>query len=395
MQRSSVFNLVAVQVIVVLLLWLIFSVVGASIDSAQAAADQVNRSTAGNSIGAEITSTMYLPLVTASNPVMCVYTINGLSGGGCNTIMTLTLKSGGVISGNSLTGLRVNNFTTTFGSTAIYASLGISGPVPSGSAAVFGQGGNHGYGVYGSSNTSAAVLGESNGTYGVVGANYNYSTTTGIGVYGSVYGWGGPSSGPRIGVAGSGALVPKGIGVSGVSSDSDGVRGRSDTGYGVHGFVGQSNYLFPPPAGAWGESQSNVGVLGTSDKYIGVWGGSNSGYAFYSDGNVQQNLTDNGWVKALVHIASGSIDRCYNSQLPSVSSTLGTCGFTKIGGGGFYTITFGFNVKTRYVNVTPEYDSATVPVVATIGFSGTNSVRIRTFNLSSVLTDSAFFLIVY
>ncbi len=396
MQRSSVFNFVAVQVMVAVLLWLTFSAVGASTGSAQASADRVNRSDTGNSIGTEITSTTYLPLVTASNPILCVYTINGLSGGGCNSIMTLTLATGGVITGSNLYGLKVNNITTTSSAVAVYGSLrnGPALPGAGASAAIVGQGGVQGYGVYASSDASDAIVGETNGTVAIAGASYSTATTE-IGVEGAVYGYGGSPSSNRIGVAGIGALVPGGIGVSGNSGDSDGVRGRSDTGYGVHGFVGLSNYLFPPPAGAWGESQSNVGVLGTSDKYIGVWGGSNSGYAFYSDGNAQQNLTDNGWVKALVHVAGGSIDRCYNSQLPNISSTLGSCGFTRIGSGGFYTITFGFDVRSRYVNVTPEYDSATVPLVATIGFSGTNSVRIRTFNLSSVLTDSAFFLTVY
>lgn len=111
---------------------------------------------------------------------------------------------------------------------------------------------------------------------------------------------------------------------------------------------------------------SGVGVIGENNSTgIGVVGKSLSGQglAFAATGNVQQDRTSGGWVKALLYVntaqAPYTIQRCFNSTLNGTAATTPPCGFNLLEQvPGVFTIDFGFEVDDRFVNATAYGDFA-------------------------------------
>jgi hypothetical protein len=113
--------------------------------------------------------------------------------------------------------------------------------------------GNKHYGVRGRSNREE----EGDGVRGISNSRYGVfgKSTDNVGVYGESNG---------------------GHGVRGISNNNVGVSGYSPSGWGVIGYS-------PSGIGMWGVSSSSYGVLGGSTTYIGVRGASNSGDGVVGD----------------------------------------------------------------------------------------------------------------
>jgi hypothetical protein len=163
------------------------------------------------------------------------------------------------------------------------------------------------HGVYGFSQSGAAVVGESGnftkyGYYDVIGALANDDYISGYGVFGAYKDY--------YGYLGSNEAV---AGVYGHSQNGVGVSGRSTNNMGV---VGQSTH----DVGVYGSSNNNYGVHGNSSSGTGVYGTSTSGWAGYFDGKTHiggniglQTESPNGplHVQSTLNIVSGSnfVDR--------------------------------------------------------------------------------------
>ncbi len=133
---------------------------------------------------------------------------------------------------------------------------------------------------------------------------------------------GGPFAFPAI----SGRHPSNGIGVSGSSISGPGVLGNSTSGSGVYA-----------------SSSSGEGLFATSA----------SGPAIYAAGNVRQDLSSGGFVKAMVFVKgdTAGIVRCFNSFLNQSGANAVPCGFTTRRSGSSYEVKFGFFVDNRFVNV--------------------------------------------
>jgi len=143
---------------------------------------------------------------------------------------------------------------------------------------------------------------------------------------------------------------------TGAAGFTFGVIGQSasDQGRGVFGLA----------TGATG-----VGVIGeTNNTGIGVVGKdlNGRGLAFAATGNVQQDRTSGGWVKALLFVNTAqppyTIQRCFNSTLTGAAATTPPCGFNLLEQGpGVFTIDFGFEVDDRYVHANAFFATFAVP----------------------------------
>ncbi len=95
------------------------------------------------------------------------------------------------------------------------------------------------------------------------------------------------------------------------------------------------------------DGNAGPGIMGSSEYGVGVRAASGHNFAIQADGNASQALGAGGWVKALVQIASGKLNRYFNSQPglppPDVYQL----------DAGLYSIDFHFDVSHRYVAVTP------------------------------------------
>jgi hypothetical protein len=158
---------------------------------------------------------------------------------------------------------------------------------------------------------------------------------------------------------------PAAAGIFSESAGSRAIWGKSTTNSGV---FGQSSVSSLTAAGVYGlgTSGGSIGVIGEANfgNAVGVFGVSASaagvgvyarnnfgGRAIYAEGNISQNLADNGVVKAMIFVnANGTIARCYNSQ---TNSSSGPCGFTVANpSSGTYDINFGFQVDNRFILTT-------------------------------------------
>jgi len=132
------------------------------------------------------------------------------------------------------------------------------------------------------------------------------------------------------------------------------------------GVIGQSASDLGRGVFGLSTGSSGVGVIGENNSTgIGVVGKSLSGQglAFAATGNVQQDRTSGGWVKALLYVntvqAPYTIQRCFNSTLNGTAATTPPCGFNLVEEGpGVFHIDFGFEVDDRFVNANAYGDFA-------------------------------------
>ena len=99
-------------------------------------------------------------------------------------------------------------------------------------------------------------------------------------------------------------------------------------------------------------------------------------------GNATQPITSNGLVKAMIVVGNPStptIVRCYNGV---TNSSSGNCGFSVIkapGLDGVHKIDFGFDVSTRFVVVSAQYDNGSFGP-----HTANNGINYRFFNNTTV-----------
>ena len=263
---------------------------------------------------------------------------------------------------------------TTSPTTKLYVLNSVAG-----ASAITGES-SSGPGVYGLSTSSRGVFGESNSGRGVFG-----QSGSGEGVLGVSTSSAGVSGGST---SGSGVY-----GESPVSSlTAAGVYGKG-TGSGSIGVIGESNIA------------NAVGVFGvsTSPGGVGVYARNNSGgRAIVAEGNVAQNLSGSGFVKAMIYVnQNGTISRCYNG---TTNVSTGNCGFVinhPSDGLGLYTINFNFLVNNRFFSITtkqPGLFNTHVSASFTEYSGSTSLLDVKTF-ITNVMNDSGddadFIIIVY
>lgn len=175
-----------------------------------------------------------------------------------------------------------------------------------------------------------------------------------------------------------------GVGVKGIGN-TYGVRGESTTGDGVLGYTLAANKT--------GVSAYNFGGGNA------IFASGNS----YTTGNVMQDLSGNGLVKAMIYVnQNATIVRCYNGM---TSSTTGNCGFVvsrEPGTSGEYVIDFPFPVNNRFVSVTPRTPMFTSAKLGTwflfdterVGGSNPNRISVGTFFTDDFTHQDCFFMII-
>jgi hypothetical protein len=182
-----------------------------------------------------------------------------------------------------------------------------------------------------------------------------------------------------------------GVGISGEGGDK-GVEGYADGpgGTGVAGYGQSSNSV-----GVSGASSTGTGVYGLADNGTGVRARSLSGTGLFVEGSAAQSRQSGGIAKALVLVASGAINLCYNSQTTPPNGVT-PCGFVITNTiAGDHTLNFGFKVDDRFIVVSPWYASDSNVIVPQIRDRTGNTVRIKTYKLDGNLEDSAFYLVIY
>jgi hypothetical protein len=146
-----------------------------------------------------------------------------------------------------------------------------------------------------------------------------------------------------------------------------------------------------------GFNLGGIGVLGDTQAAdgVGVYGRNPfGGFAMFADGNTSQARNKGGWVKALLKVSAGGIERCYNGITGSAG---GTCGFT-IGFNGFalFDINFGFRVDDRFATVTADAAGEFGSFGEIIyGFGNQNTIRVITRSGGGSFTSANFTIIVY
>lgn len=245
---------------------------------------------------------------------------------------------------------------------------GISPPAP---AAVWGDSNNN-WGILGTSTNYVGVVGISTNSDGVRGAS-----TNGIGVRGSTS----ASTAPAI--IGTAPVT----GVVGIATNTSGVNN------GVYGFSDNWN-------GVWGNSNSGTGVSASSNSGAGLYATSTSGFAIQADGDAKQTFSKGGIAKAMAYISYNSITGdstvlyCYNSRESGAAVNTVPCNFTVTRNSvGDFKVAIGTNTYGRYPVVTPIGQ-----LVASIGGwvgSGDLIVQFNTPSSGSLADPSNFFIIFY
>jgi hypothetical protein len=227
----------------------------------------------------------------------------------------------------------------------------------------------------------------------------------------------------------SAGAITASLGLTGLSAGSAAVIGNnSSSGYGVFGSSTAGTAVWGQSSGTSGTSNgiegvtssatasgvagvnsgSGIGVYGSSSSGggVGVWG-QGPGQAFYADGNVAQNRTNGGWVKAMVYASgfgSGAIAGCFNSTLSGAAATTPPCGFSIFKfNTGDYVIDLGFEVDDRFFSLTPSWyvfpgkvctftNGGSCP---SLGSIGPNQAEITFDSYLVNPIDNKFYLIVY
>jgi hypothetical protein len=310
------------------------------------------------------------------------------------------------------------------------ANSGVAGINNASGNGVYGGSGG-GDGVVGASSSTSggvAVRGEGNGaTWGVYGisatGNGVFGTSAGAGVWGestgydAVHGHTSNPNGNTSGVAGFGdghnygvfGVSNSGPGVFGTGGGA-GIWGESSAADGVHGHSSYGTSLSSGVAG-FGDGTSH-GVFGASANGVGVSGHSDTGYGMGTDSSTTQARDQSGWVKAMALIddgGSGTILRCFNSQLPAPQASSPPCGLqlsvspglTGSGpwvGGVPWTVSIdlGFKVDDRFIAVTPlQIGSSDSPTTAQVFFMNGNVVTVSTQDSGGNGVSAQFFIVVF
>lgn len=393
-------------------------------------------------------SAFMLPYAGSTSSAAAAFAITSSGGDGLNGF-TNQAGNSGVYGNNSGGGKGVFGVSgsgngveggSTSGSGLKGSTAGASGQA--GAAGVWGDSHDF-YGVWGTSATADGTNGHSESTtggvgvrgtgkgatWGVVGSsdtgNGVFGSSTGAGVWGessgydAIHGHTSNSAGNTSGVAGFGdgnnngvaGISTNGSGVFGISGGA-GVWGESIGGSdGVHGHVNYGESYGGSGVAGFGDKNSR-GVTGSSQSGIGVFGHSDSGYGMSTDGPAQQARNQGGWVKAMALIddgGTGTIVRCFNSQLPANQASVPPCGFRLSTSPGFTTsgpwvdgapwvgnIDMGFEVDDRFILVTPlQINASATPTVAQVFNMSGNVVSVSTWDSSGNGVEAQFFIVVY
>lgn len=107
-------------------------------------------------------------------------------------------------------------------------------------------------------------------------------------------------------------------------------------------------------ANANNNSGAEISGINTATNATGVFGSATSGYGFVTDSHVSQARGMGGWAKAMAFVDfSGTIYRCFNSQMAGSAASTPPCGLTVTGvqsSAPYYVVVdFGFEIDDRFV----------------------------------------------
>jgi hypothetical protein len=192
-----------------------------------------------------------------------------------------------VASTNKPGGTAINALNS--GTSATITPIAITAQTTGGEA-IYGNDTTTGDGIFGQSSSGNGVAASSETGNGVVGATSSTSTTTNAGVLGSgptgvlgdgstygVYGTS-PSGYPSAGVYGTSSAMTEGQGVVGsvTGSESIGVLGETDVGYGIYGIASGTSGV---ASIGYATGQYGYGIEGIASQStgVGVWGNATDG----------------------------------------------------------------------------------------------------------------------
>ena len=277
----------------------------------------------------EFVSGVWTCMNAGSGTITGVTAGSDLTGGGNSGNVTLNLDTTKVPQLNA-----ANTFT---GNQTINGNLTDNGAIATSGISTSTTGGLFINSATSGASSGALGISQSPAGYGVYGID---EATGGYGVYGQSYG--------GTGVSGNDT---SGTGVSGNTTSGTGVYGNSTSGIGVSGVSSGNNAVQ-----GFAHTTGGSGVAGFNDVQdaTGVYGSNQNGYGFVTDSHVSQGRSMGGWVKAMAFIDfSGTIHRCFNSQLNGSAASVPPCGINLSvyhSTNPFqWVVDFGFEVDDRFV----------------------------------------------
>jgi len=270
------------------------------------------------------------------------------------------------------------------------------GGFSSGSIFAVAASGSGGVGISGYSDSNYGVAGQSGNGPGVYGTS---TLTNGLGIFGWAQVSGDGIDGTSASGRGMYGSVKQGQGVMGESFGTTTVNS-----FGPDGVVGLSHNALGHGVYAQNYDPNGVGLLAQGGS-AGIVAIGTNGPAIQATGNVQQDRTSGGLVKAMVYVngwtAPYNIIQCYNSTLTGAAATTPPCGivFTEEVFG-HWDFDFGFRVDDRFVVASLANTLASdFPVQIVAGATDpapSNVVRVVVFKDSNVTgADAIFTLLVY
>jgi len=151
-------------------------------------------------------------------------------------------------------------------------------------------------------------------------------------------------------------------------------------------------------------SQANTAAVygnATAAGGVGVYAQSAAGPALHAEGNATQAREKGGFVKAMAYIdpflpAAQYVVRCYNSQTSGNQSSTAPCGITVTRTGpGRYIIDFGFDVRDRFISVTPRNSGGSAAAGTGGAALGANQAFIAFTSTRDEYIDLQFYVFVY
>jgi len=143
-----------------------------------------------------------------------------------------------------------------------------------------------------------------------------------------------------------------------------------------------------------------IGTTNPGGAQLQIAGTGANGFTLGVEGNVTQNLNNGGFVKAMItvdpfQLPQDYIQSCWNGTNGASS---GNCGFTVVRNSpGDYSVTFGFDVRNRFVSLTMLNSSIGFPVAfANPGSTGVIVTINKDYSLASGdRVDNAFTLVIF